>query len=148
SLPAFCAANAWLLLILVTPRVSNRSAEARLEALLELLPREAVVLRTVLLDLDCAHQARDPAGRLPIQAVQQPVEEPRAIGVTAAGRVLDRIRPRGRDRVFRALRVDHGALRAARDAQRLCPGRHVSDVPACAILQELPLVVVHDDPCR
>src|SRR5882672_10404332 len=88
------------------------SAERGLVTFLELLEREGVVLRPLVLDLDRAHEARDSARRLPVEVVEQTVEEPRAVRVAAARGVLDRLRLHGRNLVALLLRVDHRALAA------------------------------------
>src|SRR5690606_20804012 len=116
-------------------------AECGLESFLELLRRELVVLRTVLLDLDRAHEARDAARRLPVELVQQAVEEARAIRVAATGRIGNRLRRHDRNREGFILRVDFRAFRPERDDQRVDARRDLGLAPARALLQELPLVV-------
>src|SRR4029077_4189428 len=110
-------------------------AERGLVALLELFELERVILRALVLDLDRSHQARDAARRLPIEVVEEAVEKPRAIGVTAAGRVLDGLRLGGRDLVRLLLRVDDGALASERDDQRIDARDDVLLAPAGAILE-------------
>src|SRR5690606_37030595 len=108
--------------MMLTPKWLQRTAEAGLETVLELLPREDVVLGAVLLDLDRTHQARDAAGRFPTELVQQPIHEPRPVSVPAPGRVLDRSRLHDRNLVLGARSVDRRALGAARHDQRVDPG--------------------------
>src|SRR5690606_19868934 len=90
-------------------------AEGGLVARREFLAREAVVLAALLLDLDGAEQRSDAPRRLPVEAMHQPVQETRAVGVAAAGGVHHPRRLRARNVDLSVARVDPGTLRAAGD---------------------------------
>ena len=91
------------------------NSPVRIVAITSLTPAElgrgiAVVLRAVLLDLDRAHERGDPAGDLPVEPPLQAVQQARAVGVAAAGRVVDCGRRYRRDVDAMAARVDAGSL--------------------------------------
>src|SRR5215470_14609804 len=90
-------------------------AERGLVAFLETFERKRVVLRALVLDLDRAHEARDAARRLPVEVVEQAVQQASAVRVAATGWVLHGLGGNSRDFMGLLLRVDHGALPAERD---------------------------------
>src|SRR5687767_7761084 len=118
-------------------------AELALVALLELLAREAVILRAARFDLDGAEERGDASGRLPFVAMQQAMNYASTICIATAGRI-DHGRSLGAgDANLTLPRVDHRALAAARYDQRLDLLQHLRGRPTGLLLQHLPFVVVH-----
>src|SRR5687768_7195394 len=115
--------------LLLTSLQFQSVAECGLVAFLELFGCEFVILRALVLDFDRTHEARDATRRFPTEVVDEPVQQARAIRVTAAGRIFDGLRLRGRDLEALGLGVNLRALASERDDQSLDPRRDVFHVP-------------------
>src|SRR5215469_4673150 len=117
-------------------------AECLLEPFVDLRSRGRIVLRTEMLDLERAHQARETPRGCPVEAVLDAVEQATAESVAAAGRVehlsgLDR-----RNLLDLAAVVDLRAVLAARDDQRVDMAGDFVERPAGAMADKIGFVVV------
>ena len=104
-----------------------------------------MVLRAALLDLDRAHQRAQTAGARPVPSVGNAVKQSGPVGVAAARRIEDRARLHDRDFVALAFAIDHRALRAEGEHQRLHVSRHGLEAHAGFLFEQLALVVVDRD---
>src|SRR5688572_11664170 len=99
---------------------------------------EPMVLRAARFDLDRAEQRSDPAGGLPVPAMNEPVKQARPISVATSGGIDHRFRPGRRDDDFAFSGMNLRALRAPRDDQRLDVVEYLGFAPAGALLDHLP----------
>ena len=65
-----------------------------------------MVLGTVMLDLDGAQKGGNTPGGLPVKLIHKSIQEPGAIGITTARRILDSPRLSSGDYIVMVLGVD------------------------------------------
>src|SRR5690606_22269489 len=127
------------------PALPGRAAVGLRVASNDLVAIDAVVLRTLVLDLDRAQHAAQARRVGPAGVVGERVQQPASIGVAAAGRV-DRARDGDRRDLGHAARlVDARTVRAARDDQRLDALGDLRLAPPGALDEQRRLVVVDGD---
>ena len=103
---------------------------------------ECVVLAAAARNLDRTHHRGEVACRLAIPVLGDAMEQACAIGIAAAGRIDDRRRPDGGNRVSRAVGVNDRAFAAQRHAHRLDAIGEIADRQAGSLRQHVRLVVV------
>src|SRR5665213_3667071 len=80
-------------------------AKALLQAARKLRRRKAVVLRAADLDLQGSHEGCDATGHLPVKTVHETMNDTRAIGIAAAGRIDNGARRGAWNRELVSLRI-------------------------------------------
>src|ERR1044071_8694793 len=95
-----------------------------------------------------SHQGAEPAGRLPIPAVGEAVEQPRTVRVAAARGIDDACGFNARDFVALTAGDDQRALRAEGADEGLYAARQLLERFSGLLLEHLALVVVHRDVIR
>src|SRR5574343_2085303 len=116
-------------------------AESLAVTLGDCLAARRVVLAAAMGDLDRPHDRRQAAGRRPVQAIGDTVEQAGAIGIAAAGRVDDLVGLDAGDVVALA-GIDFGAFATTGNDQRLHFAGQLLQAAPGAVAEQFGLVVV------
>src|SRR5579875_1566020 len=87
--------------------LTERVAELHLVLVAEFVQRETLVLGSGMRDLQRAHQRCNASNHRPVEPAQDAENQPRAIGIAAAGGIDHVARLGSRNGMGRAFRVDH-----------------------------------------